>query len=160
MRSSVPRRTDETEQVHRRADSRDRQGRRSRTEGGRPVSDARHHRADVLPLEGQIRRHGTKRDTAAQAARGRESTLEADRRGADAGYPGAQGGGRKKMVSPTARREAVGWLQTRGTSVRRACRVVGLSRATWRYERRADPRNIALLDRLQVHATARPRFGY
>jgi putative transposase len=64
------------------------------------------------------------------------------------------------MVSPTARREAVGWLQTRGTSVRRACRVVGLSRATWRYERRADPRNIALLDRLHVHASARPRFGY
>jgi len=64
------------------------------------------------------------------------------------------------MVSPTARREAVGWLQTRGTSTRRACRVVGLSRATWRYQRRADPQNVALLDRLQAHATARPRFGY
>ena len=64
------------------------------------------------------------------------------------------------MVSPTARREAVGWLQTRGTSVRRACRVVGLSRATWQYQRRSDPSNTTLLDRLQVHATARPRFGY
>ena len=64
------------------------------------------------------------------------------------------------MVSPTARREAVGWLQTRGASVRRACRVIGLSRATWRYQRRSDPRNGVLLDRLQVHATARPRFGY
>jgi len=64
------------------------------------------------------------------------------------------------MVSPTARREAVGWLQTRGTSVRRACRVIGLSRATWRYQRRPDPRNVVLLDRLQAHATARPRFGY
>jgi putative transposase len=64
------------------------------------------------------------------------------------------------MVSPTARREAVGWLQTRGTSVRRACRVVGLSRATWQYQRRPDPSNTTLLDRLQVHATARPRFGY
>ena len=31
------------------------------------------------------------------------------------------------MVSTTARREAVGWLrQTRSTSLRRACRVVGL----------------------------------
>jgi putative transposase len=64
------------------------------------------------------------------------------------------------MVSPTARREAVGWLQTRGASVRRACRVIGLSRATWRYQRRRDLRNVALLDRLQAHATARPRFGY
>src|SRR5688572_11131985 len=160
MRSSVRRRTDETEQIQRRADSGDREGRRSWPEGRRPVSHARHHRADVLPLESQIRRDGAERDAAAEAARGREPPLEADRRGADAGHPGAQGGGRKKMVSPTARREAVGWLQTRGTSVRRACRVVGLSRATWRYERRADPRNIALLDRLQVHATARPRFGY
>src|SRR5687768_1945531 len=35
MRSTVPRRTDETEQVHRRADCRDRQGRRS----GRKVAD-------------------------------------------------------------------------------------------------------------------------
>jgi putative transposase len=64
------------------------------------------------------------------------------------------------MVSPTARREAVGWLQTRGTSLRRACRVIGLSRATWGYQRRSDPRNGVLLDRLQTHASARPRCGY
>ena len=64
------------------------------------------------------------------------------------------------MVSPTARREAVGWLQTRGTSVRRACRVMGLSRATWRYQRRLDPRNVVLLERLQAHAAVRARFGY
>jgi putative transposase len=64
------------------------------------------------------------------------------------------------MVSPTARREAVGWLQTRGTSVRRACRVIGLSRATWQYQRRVDPHQATLLDRLQAHAAARPRFGY
>lgn len=64
------------------------------------------------------------------------------------------------MVSPTARREAVGWLQTRGTSLRRACRLVGLSRATWSYRRRLDPHTTLLLDRLQTHASARPRFGY
>jgi putative transposase len=64
------------------------------------------------------------------------------------------------MVSPTARREAVGWLQTRGLSVRRACRVIGLSRATWSYQRRSDPHNGVLLERLQTHAAERPRFGY
>jgi putative transposase len=64
------------------------------------------------------------------------------------------------MVSPTARREAVGWLQTRGTSQRRACRIVGLSRATWQYERRVDGDNAALLARLHAHAAVRPRFGY
>jgi transposase-like protein len=31
----------------------------------------------------------------------------------------------KKVVGPIARREAVGWLQTRETSLRRACRVIG-----------------------------------
>jgi putative transposase len=51
-------------------------------------------------------------------------------------------------------------LQTRGTSVRRACRVIGLTRATWSYQRRIDPSGSALLDRLQTHASVRPRFGY
>ena len=64
------------------------------------------------------------------------------------------------MVSPIARREAVGWLQTRGTSLRRACRVIGLSPATWRYQRRTNATNVAVLARLQAHAAVRARFGY
>ena len=64
------------------------------------------------------------------------------------------------MVGPIARREAVGWLQTRGTSLRRACRVIGLSTATWRYQRRTSATNVAVLERLQVHAALRARFGY
>ena len=64
------------------------------------------------------------------------------------------------MVGPIARREAVGWLQTRGTSLRRACRVVGLSTATWRYRRRTSATNVAVLERLHAHAAVRARFGY
>ena len=64
------------------------------------------------------------------------------------------------MVGPIARREAVGWLQTRGTSLRRACRVIGLSTATWRYQRRTSATNVAVLARLQAHAAVRARFGY
>ena len=64
------------------------------------------------------------------------------------------------MVSPVARREAVGWLQTRGTSLRRACRVIGLSTATWRYQRRPTALNATVLARLQAHAALRARFGY
>ena len=64
------------------------------------------------------------------------------------------------MVGPVARREAVGWLQTRGTSLRRACRVIGLSTATWRYQRRTNATNVAVLARLQAHAGERARFGY
>ncbi len=64
------------------------------------------------------------------------------------------------MVDPIARREAVGWLQTRGTSLRRACRVIGLSTATWRYQRRTSETNAAVLAGLQAHAAVRARFGY
>jgi putative transposase len=59
-----------------------------------------------------------------------------------------------------ARREAVGWLQTRGTSLRRACRVTGLSTSTWRYQGRPHALNDAVLARLHVHAAVRARFGY
>lgn len=64
------------------------------------------------------------------------------------------------MVGPIARREVVGWLQTRGTSLRRACRVIGLSTATWRYQRTTTATNLAVLARLQAHAAVRARFGY
>jgi len=64
------------------------------------------------------------------------------------------------VVGPIARREAVGRLRAQGTSLRRACRVVGLSTSTWRYERQPDPINAQLLTRLSAHASERPRFGY
>jgi putative transposase len=65
------------------------------------------------------------------------------------------------VVGPIAKREAVGWLQReRAASVRRACRLVGLSTATWRYQRRATALNQAVLVQLQADAVARPRFGY
>jgi putative transposase len=51
-------------------------------------------------------------------------------------------------------------LRALGTSLRRACRVIGLSTATWRYQRQPDPTNERLLTRLQAHAAVRPRFGY
>jgi putative transposase len=65
------------------------------------------------------------------------------------------------MVSTTARREAVGWLrETRGLWLRRACRLIGLSTATWRYQRRLSAANTKLLEQLHTHAAARSRFGY
>jgi len=38
--------------------------------------------------------------------------------------------------------------------------VVGLSTATWRYQRAANATNSAVLARLQAHAAVRARFGY
>lgn len=65
------------------------------------------------------------------------------------------------MVSTTARRAAVEWLrETRKTSLRRACRVVGLSTASWRYRPRVSAANEKLIRQLHEHAAARSRFGY
>src|SRR5262245_59846602 len=65
------------------------------------------------------------------------------------------------MVTTTARREAVEWLrQTRSTSLRRACRVVGLSTAVWRYRPQLNAANQKLLEQLHAHAAQRSRFGY
>jgi putative transposase len=38
--------------------------------------------------------------------------------------------------------------------------VIGLSTATWRYQRRTNATNLAVLERLQAHAAVRARFGY
>ena len=55
------------------------------------------------------------------------------------------------MVSPAAKRVAVGWLvDAHHTSLRWACRTVGLSTATWRYSRRGRVDNTHLLARLQA----------
>jgi putative transposase len=65
------------------------------------------------------------------------------------------------VVGPIAKRVVVGWLvDARHTSLRRACRLVGLSTATWRYQRHGRVDNTHLLARLQAHAAVRPRYGY
>jgi putative transposase len=65
------------------------------------------------------------------------------------------------VVGPIARRTAVGWLiDAQHTSLRRACRLIGLSTATWRYQRHGRVDNAALLERLQAHAAVRARYGY
>jgi putative transposase len=65
------------------------------------------------------------------------------------------------VVGPKAKRDAVGWLcEAHEVSLRRACRLVVLSTATWRYRRRGRVDNATLLGRLQAHAVERPRYGY
>ena len=64
------------------------------------------------------------------------------------------------MVKPTAKRQVVGYLQQAfGMSERRACSVVGVCRATHRYQRiRVDPPEL-VRDLLQL-AKDKPRYGY
>jgi putative transposase len=64
------------------------------------------------------------------------------------------------VVTPTARRTAVGVLEQRfAMSERRACTLMALARSTCRYHAQAPDRGV-VRERLQVLAHARPRFGY
>ena len=51
-------------------------------------------------------------------------------------------------------------MDAQTSSLRRACRIVGLSTATWRYQRHGRADNTELLARLQAHAAVRARYGY
>lgn len=64
------------------------------------------------------------------------------------------------MVRPTDRRRAVAVIQEmpQGLSVRRACRLVGLGRGTWRYRPLPD-RNVWVAEHLKVLAARYPRYG-
>lgn len=58
-----------------------------------------------------------------------------------------------------ARRDIVGhWKQVHAFSERRACRLLGMRRSSYRYQRQPD-RNEALRVRLRELAALRPRFG-
>lgn len=64
------------------------------------------------------------------------------------------------MVRPAARREVVGfWKERFGLSERRACKLIGIARASHRYQPRPDT-NMELRKRLRELAEERRRFGY
>ncbi len=65
------------------------------------------------------------------------------------------------MVTPAARREAVGFFRDRfGLSERGACRLASYSRSSFRRERRREAADRPLRERLLELAAERPRFGY
>lgn len=64
------------------------------------------------------------------------------------------------MVTPAAKREAVRFLvNAAGLSERRVCALVGLPRATCRYQPKPKD-DVPLRERLKRLASERPRFGY
>jgi putative transposase len=91
-------------------------------------------------------------------AEGRRSQPDAG--GRDARQRGAEGSAGKKVVTPAARREAAGYLQSAWEmSERRACRVIGIDRTSVRYQA-TRPDDGALRERLKALAQERRRFGY
>src|ERR1035437_1216656 len=96
----------------------------------------RDQRCDVLPLEGQVRGHGSERGAAAASAGRRERTAEEDCGAAGAGHRCAEGRALKKMVSPLAKREAVRVVREEARlSERRACGLLRMHRGSCRYRR-------------------------
>jgi putative transposase len=73
----------------------------------------------------------------------------------------AHGSRHKKLVTPTARRSAVGYLQTTySCSQRRACRLVGAHRTTMRSQVQVREQDERIRERLRTVARERPRWGY
>ena len=116
--------------------------------------------ATLLQMEGQVRRARCVGGSAAEGARGRECTAQADAGGRDAGQRGAEGPAGKKVVTPAGWREAAGHLQAAyEMSERRAYRALGVDRTSVRYQA-TRPDDGALRDRLKALAQERRRFGY
>lgn len=67
---------------------------------------------------------------------------------------------RKKMTTPTGRREALEVLTRRGLSQRKACRYLGLSRRVATYTLKQPEKDRSLGERLIAAAQEVPRFGY
>src|SRR5580704_5707541 len=154
------RRSCEKESIQRRSDHRHPEGVRSRGGDGRTVPSPRNREGVFLSVEEQVRRVRVERGETAEAAGGRKPATETHRSRAGGGHPGVEGGSRKKVVSPQARREAALVMQVEvDLSQRRACGLMELYRATCRYRKRRSE-DQPLRVRLRELAETRRRFGY
>src|SRR4029453_16233106 len=128
--------------------------------GAGALSQAWPEHVDVLPLALEVRWHGNTRSAPLARTRGREPAAQAAGGGPSARCSTPEGSDIKKVVTPEAKRSVVGfWRAGHGISERRACRLLGLCRATQRYTRRPD-RSAELRRRLRELAEQRRRFGY
>ena len=102
--------------------------------------------AHVLQMESQVRRARSVGRQAAEGARGREREAEEAIGRGDAGYRRFEGHQLQKVVTPAAKRQAVAHAcAVHGVSERRACRILGVDRASMRYRsRRAGDADVRL----------------
>ncbi len=64
------------------------------------------------------------------------------------------------MVTPAARREALGILTGKGLSQRSACRIAGVNRRIGSYEIKQPGKDRAVAARIIEASSRYPRFGY
>jgi putative transposase len=64
------------------------------------------------------------------------------------------------MVSPLARRAQVAHARERGLSLRRACGLIGMSRATPSYQPRLPAKDAPVIEAMKELSAQYPRYGY
>jgi hypothetical protein len=125
------------------------------------VSEARHHRVNLLSLEERIRWAARGSSQAAERVGAGESAAQADCRRPSVGSLDPQGGRLGKLLSPARKREAVEHAVTvLHVSERRACRAIGQIRSSSRYVPRPDPYRERLCERIIALAKEYGRYGY
>ncbi len=105
---------------------------------------------------GQMEAADVKRLKALELENSRLKKLLAER----SGPRDPQGDQRKKMVSPLARREQLAFVRARGLSLRRACGLIGMSRATPSCELRLPAKDAPVLAAMKALSAQYPRYGY
>ena len=119
--------------------------------GGMEVSEAKRLKA----LEGE---EGT--SPTAGVSPTNERQVEEATGGADDGRSHAPRDARKKLLTPSSRRNAVNWaIEEKNYSQRRACALVGMAPRVWRYQS-SRPDDADLRQRLKELSSERRRFGY
>ena len=99
-------------------------------------------------------------DEAPETTRGGKPAPQAPGGRSEPGQGDAPGGGAKKALRPTKRRELIDDLRlVWQVSVRRACAVLGAVRSTYQYQSRRPPQAV-LKKRIVEIAQTRVRYGY
>src|SRR5215210_1234674 len=113
-------------------------------------------------MEPTVRRSSGRSTGQGQRVGEAEHEAQEDRGGAGHGHRRTEGDRLKKMVGPSGRRRAVGYLVSLSTySERRACRLMGQSRSTQRYQARpVRDRDRRLRARVIELARQHPRYGH
>ena len=131
-----------------------------RRQDGGDLPSTRHQRADLLPLESQVRRARTLRGQETAATRRREPQTQTTGRRPQPRQTSAPGRVVKKLLERGARRDAVNHLiEHHHRGERKACGLIRLARSTKRYQARPSTDEQALRKRLRELAAERPRFA-
>ena len=151
---------DEEEPVYGGADHWDIEAARGGSEDRGSVPGAWDQRGDVLRLEVEVRGHGRERGAAAKGDGRREPSAEAVGGGVEPEQRSAESSDKKKRLELAGLREDVAFASAEyQLSERRACKLLGAERSSYRYEPRPD-RNVELREELVQLARQKPRYGY